>query len=206
MKIGLLIFFLSINIFAQEDNSKLWAKSIIGTRSKMNPKTEFEKWLADQWIHAAATCAHFAKLELPKEFNKLPLYKAGSFSLPKNEKEFCQAIATGPSPQCFFLRATISPFEFPPRGLPNNYVYMKRLVQKDTIVTVGGECNLVANKIVTKQFFAGKAKVVWRSLPKKQLVQTFNGPRELNMGTIWFDVEGMPLKDQLPSVSAVVIE
>nr|BFD68723.1 hypothetical protein HAGR004_37450 [Bdellovibrio sp. HAGR004] len=204
------VLFISLVIFqacfAQAGEPKSWAKDIISHRLNMKPKTEFEKWNADQWTNAAVTCAFYAKMETPKEINKLPNLKSGSFSLPDNEETFCKALAKGPSPQCFYLKATTSPFESPPVGLPSNYVYMKKLVPENTQVTAGGECNLVTNEFSTKQYFTGNAKVVWRSKPKLQSIQTFSGAKQVNMGTIWFDVEGMPGKEQMPSTSAVVTD
>lgn len=202
--------FISLILFAQQghaqpDDLKTYAKQIISYRLKMKPKSEFEKWNADQWSNAATLCAHEAKIDIPKEVKNLPNLKSGSFRLPDDMEAFCKALAKGPSPQCFYLRTMTEPFQPPSSGLPADYVYMKNIVPEGTLVTVGGECNLVTNEFSSKQYFTGQAKVVWRSKPALKTVQTFNGPRQLNMGSIWFDVEGMPGKENMPSSSAVVI-
>lgn len=81
---------------------------------------------------------------------------------------------------------------------------MKKQVPEGTRVTAGGECNLVADDYSTKQYFAGDAKVVWRAQPKITSINTAKGPTQLNIGTIWFDVEGMPGKENIPSEMAVI--
>ena len=190
---------------AQTGDIKSWAKDVITHRLSMKPKTEFDKWNADQWTNAATICAFIAKIEIPKEIKKLPNLKSGSFSLPDNEEAFCKALATkGPTPKCFYLRATTPPFQPHADGLPSNYVYMKKQVPEGTRVTAGGECNLVADDYSTKQYFAGDAKVVWRAQPKITSINTAKGPTQLNIGTIWFDVEGMPGKENIPSEMAVI--
>jgi hypothetical protein len=208
MKIYLILigtfFILLQNGLTQTGDPKSWAKEVIAHRLNMNPKTEFEKWNADQWTNAATICAFMAKIEIPKEIKRLPNLKDGSFRLPENEEAFCKALSKGPTPKCFYLRATTPPFQTFRSGLPRDYVYMEKLVHEGTMVTVGGECNLVANDFSTKQFFTGKAKVIWRSKPKLQSIQTSKGSVQLIVGNIWFDVEGMPEKDNLPTELAVV--
>nr|BFD63124.1 hypothetical protein BdHM001_18050 [Bdellovibrio sp. HM001] len=206
---SIVILFLAIivlqNGYAKSGNLKIYTEQIFSHRLKMKPKSEFDKWNADQWSNAASVCAFEAQVKIPKEVNELPNLKSGSFRLPDDIEAFCRALAKGPSPQCFYLRSMIEPFQPPTAGLPADYVYMKKLVPEGTMVTVGGECNLVTNEFSTKQFFSGQAKVVWRLKPSLKSVQTFKGPRQLNMGNIWFDVEGMPGKENMPSSSAVII-
>lgn len=197
-----LLFFSSNYSKAQSDQDN--AKAIASHRLKMKPKTEFEKWYADQWTQAAVNCFVSFQMPIPREIEKLPLFNNGTFSLPKDEKSFCRAMAIKKAgPQCFSIKSASSPFIFPPAGLPSDYIYMNRMIPDKTIVDVGGECNLIENEFSTKQFFAGKGKVVWLVKPSIQSVNTFKGAVSLNMGTLAFEIEGMSEKTM--PVSAVIL-
>ena len=203
------IFFLTILIsysqlvHSQTDNDSISANKIISHRLKMNPKMVFEKWIADQWFFAAKYCPKLSHVPIPKEIKSLPTFSSGSWSLPDQNKGFCKALSNGPTPQCLNLRSTIEPFLFPPKGMPSNYAYMNKMIKEGTLVTVGGYCNLVENQFVTKQFFAGKGRVVWKQNPTQQSVITSQGEVKLNMGTIAFEVDGMAEKNMI--YSAVIL-
>ena len=206
MKTILLLFLISYSklVHSQTDNDPISANMIIFHRLKMNPKTEFEKWIADQWFFAASYCAKLSNVTIPKEIKSLPTFSSGSWSLPDKNKGFCKALSNGPTPQCLNLRSTVEPFLFPPKDMPSNYAYMNTMIKEGTLVTVGGSCNLVENQFVTKQFFAGKGKVVWKQNPTQQSVTTSQGEVKLNMGTIAFDVDGMAEKNMISS--AVILK
>lgn len=199
----LIIYHCGYSKAGENQNNQADVKKIIAFRLKMNPKTEFEKWYADQWTFAAISCAELVGLPVPKEITSLHTLGTGSFRLPT--AEFCKALGSGgPTPQCFYLRATTEPFTSPPDGMPTDYVYMKNLVKEGTNVTVGGECNLVKDQFSTKQYFVGYGKVVWITKPSLQSVMTSTGQIQLNMGTISFEVTGFPKKNMVSS--AVLIQ
>lgn len=192
--------------FAQSsEDAKTWAQAIISQRLAMKPKTDFDKWVADQWSHSASLCAYHAKMPDPKEIAKLGNYKAGSFSFPDESEDFCKALAQGPSPQCFSFRATVEPFEFPPKGMTTDYLYMKKVVPENTPAMLLGVCHLVTSKPVTKQHYTGMAKIKWLQQPSMKTVNTFSGPKELNMGTLTFEIDGIPEGTYVPPMSVVIL-
>lgn len=205
MKIILPILFLLTSPWTLAQSLQDDAQAILKIRMQMKPTTEFSKWLTDQWTFATVHCLNQAKLPIPEELNRAPISTNGSFTFPDNSQEFCRVMAqkkTGP--QCFALKSNQPPFIFPPAGMPRNYLYLKEVIAKNSEVTVGGECLLVENELVSKQFFAGKAKVIWSMKPTQRSLRTSKGEMTVNMGTIQFEVEGMREKS-LP-VSVIILD
>jgi len=162
------------------------------------PVTVFEKWQADQWTFSAMSCWAVTpnrSREVESALNKLPIYGAGSHSAAKDDAKTCSTLAeNGPKAVCFDLFAREAPFALPWAGMPTNYLYLATaaLPKAGTMFVVGGYCQLVANKPETKQFFAGKGKLVWLAQPQVTSLNTASGARTLRLGTVAFEVQGMP--------------
>lgn len=173
------------------------ARRVMERRLTMaEPRTVFDKWQADQWVFAAVECMIGAGLrDEAKKLNKLPIYSGGSHSESKDRGKTCSILAaSGPDPVCFDLNSRQPPFASPWAGMPPSYVFLNQgpLPDQGSEHVVGGACHLVRNKIETQQFFSGKAKLIWLAKPSMQTLGTATGARHVRVGTIAFEVQGMP--------------
>jgi hypothetical protein len=158
-----------------------------------SPSTDFERWQADQWLFHARDCARVAGLPRSLALDRLPTYKAGSWQMPSDSVKACETLAQGPSPLCHSLSSRELPFTMPHSGLPPEYLFVAREAPLEgTRASVGGYCDLVANKAETRQFYAGTALVHWLKLPSPVAINTFQGKRVINAGTLEFLGDGVP--------------
>lgn len=171
------------------------AKQVLRHRLSLPVVTEFDKWQADQWTHAATECVVAAGLrEDYSTVNKLRLYGSGTYTSSSDVTKTCAALAQGSSAECSDMTTRQPPFAMPSAGLPSSYVFLSsnQLPAQGSVHVVGGYCQLVAGKPETRQFFAGKATLQWLATPAPRVLNTASGPRTVRMGTLSFQVEGMP--------------
>ncbi len=171
------------------------AKQVLRHRLALPVVTEFDKWQADQWTHAATECVVAAGLrEDYSTLNKLPLYGSGAYSSASDLPKTCAALAQGPAAECSAMTTRQPPFAMPSAGLPSSYVFLSsdQMPAQGSVHVVGGYCQLVAGKSETRQFFAGKATLQWLATPAPRVLNTAAGPRTLRTGTLSFQVAGMP--------------
>jgi hypothetical protein len=162
------------------------------------PVTVFDKWQADQWTFAAGECL----VGLPARnsadtarLNKLPIYRAGSHSAAKVLEATCATLARfGPDAVCYDMASRSEPFAMPWAGYPLDYLFLAKAVLPlaGSVHTVGGSCQLVRNRAETNQFFAGPAKLKWLNPPASTPLRTAGKTQNILVGTVAFEVEGMP--------------
>lgn len=160
--------------------------------------TDFAYWMTDQLLMYAVHCAAAAQLPVPAALEKAKPRRAGAWTVPGNDLETqtaCQGLAQangyGLKPECAALTSTQPPFTMPRAGLPRDYVYLSRDAQDGERVTVGGYCQLVEREPLTRQFYAGPARVRLLGAPSVSSVQTASGPVRLRTSSVRFEVQGL---------------
>lgn len=164
------------------------AQEVINIRLSMaEPKTDFDTWQADQWLHYASTCAYHAGIRLPEALVRAGFYKNGSWTLPNDTAMTCLALTQGPKPMCYELKSTQFPFgTIRADGLPSNYAYLEVPLDESKNVYVAGYCHLVENQPLTRQFYVGPGYAKWLQKPLIKKINTANGGIMVNSGTIEF--------------------
>jgi hypothetical protein len=163
------------------------AKVLVGHWRALPKSSEFEKWQRDMWMFSLFTCLRETGVAVPPDLAAHRVSRASTHRLTTDVPKMCEALKKGPSAVCHGLNTQQPPFEFPHSGLPSNYAFLgERGAEDGANVVVGGDCDLVASKRETRQFFVGSAKLRWSEKPRMQELQTASGKRMVKMGNAEF--------------------